>query len=666
MKTLIRTVLFSLAVFALEVAGHSFLFGFTIEPYLFNVLLSAVAAGSLLSLLTCLFKNTPRRIITGISLFFLGTVFSVILVYYQIFQSFFIWNTIGIAGDVVAFYREAWEAIKENWYIILTSFIPFLLYVIILRRFDVKSKKSAVIIPVVFMLLSIGALVFNLSSKNNQKYYINMHSDSTSTYYQYGVNTSSAIDIFQTIFGEPVPVDDDIPDPSTLGKADVRVTEERVIHKNVVEMDAEALIAASPNATIRELNEYFTSKKPTSKNDYTGMFEGKNLIFMTLEGFSYKAISEKYTPTLYKMLHGGFYFTNYYAGMWGGSTATGEYANITGNFYSSASCLNMSASRFNYSAMGNMFKRAGYNTFAYHDGEFNYYDRNLSHPAYGYNVWKALGNGLHLEYSSWPNSDYLMAKATLKEYIDSEKPFHTYYMTISGHTNYTFKGNAMASKHRDETADMNASDLVRGYVGTQMEVDLMCQYLIEELDKAGILEDTVIAMTCDHYPYGLKDPYLSELYGLPEDNIRGNLELYHNAFILWSGSMKEGIVIDEPCSMTDILPTLANLFGLDYDSRFMMGSDILAPEENIAIINTLHGAGGSWNWRTREGIYYSKKGVFEKDPNSTLADDEIDAYVARINSKVAGIRKYTPMVLDYDYYKYVFNKDGTAKYPISN
>ena len=102
MKTLIRTVLFSLAVFALEVAGHSFLFGFTIEPYLFNVLLSAVAAGSLLSLLTCLFKNTPRRIVTGIALFVLGTVFSVILVYYQIFQSFFIWNTIGIAGDVVA------------------------------------------------------------------------------------------------------------------------------------------------------------------------------------------------------------------------------------------------------------------------------------------------------------------------------------------------------------------------------------------------------------------------------------------------------------------------------------------------------------------------------------------------------------------------------------
>ncbi|MBR0230417.1 MAG: hypothetical protein IJL94_03410, partial [Erysipelotrichaceae bacterium] len=171
MKTLIRTVLFSLAVFALEVAGHSFLFGFTIEPYLFNVLLSAVAAGSLLSLLTCLFKNTPRRIITGILLFVLGTVFSVILVYYQIFQSFFIWNTIGIAGDVVAFYREAWEAIKENWYIILTSFIPFLLYVIILRRYDVMSKKSAFIIPVVFMLLSIGALIFNLSSKNNQKYY---------------------------------------------------------------------------------------------------------------------------------------------------------------------------------------------------------------------------------------------------------------------------------------------------------------------------------------------------------------------------------------------------------------------------------------------------------------------------------------------------------------
>ena len=664
MKTFIRTIVFSLTIFILEVLGHTYLFGFTLESYVINLLLSAFVAGSLCSLLTGLFSKKAERIATSLILFLIAVIFSVILVYYQIFQSFFIWNTIGIAGDVVAFYREAWEGIKENWYIILTMVLPFILYIAFIRKIDVRLKKSAAVVSAVIILASAGLLIYSLNTKANRHYYANMHSDSTTTYYQYGVNTSSVIDIYQTLFGEPEPIDDNTPDTSVLGRTDIRVIEEKVSIKNIVEMDNDALIAASPNGTIRELNQYFTSKKPTSQNEYTGMFAGKNLIFMTLEGFSYKAISEKYTPTLYMMLNTGFHFTNFYAGMWGGSTATGEYANITGNFYSSATCLSKSYGKLNYTALGNMFKRSGYNTFAYHDGDYTYYDRNLSHPSYGYDVWKGIGNGLHLERITWPNSDYLMAKATLGEYINSDKPFHTYYMTISGHTNYTFKGNVMASKHRAETSDMNASDLVRGYVGTQMEVDLMCKYLIEELDKAGKLENTVIAMSCDHYPYGLKDEYLAELYGLPEDNIRGNLELYHNAFILWSGDMKEGIVIDTPCSMTDIAPTIANLFGLNYDSRFSMGVDILSPEENIAIINTLHGAGGSWNWRTTEGTYYSKNKKFVKDENSTLSDTEVDAYVARINAKVSDIRKYTPMVLDNNYYSYVFNKDGTPKYPV--
>ena len=73
------------------------------------------------------------------------------------------------------------------------------------------------------------------------------------------------------------------------------------------------------------------------------------------------------------MMNEGFVFENYYDSLWGGSTATGEYANMTGNFYNSASCLKMSGSTYQPFAFGNQFKKIGYNTYAYHNNTYTYY-----------------------------------------------------------------------------------------------------------------------------------------------------------------------------------------------------------------------------------------------------------------------------------------------------
>ncbi len=194
----------------------------------------------------------------------------------------------------------------------------------------------------------------------------------------------------------------------------------------------------------------------------------------------------------------------------------------------------------------------------------------------------------------------------------------------------------------------------------------MLKYLIKKLDAAGKLEDTVFAMCCDHYPYGLSDEELAELYKLPLNDIRGNFEVYHDKFILWSASMKEPITIDKPCSSIDIVPTLANLFGLDFDSRFIIGTDILSDNENIAIINTATYTGGMWNWKTAQGTYYTYKEKFVKSKTCTLTDDEIANYVKSTNKKLDKMKKYSYAILDNNYYAYVFRKNGTPRYPVSN
>ena len=96
--------------------------------------------------------------------------------------------------------------------------------------------------------------------------------------------------------------------------------------------------------------------------------------------------------------------------------------------------------------------------------------------------------------------------------------------------------------------------------------------LVRQLEEASRLEDTVIVLSADHYPYGLTDEEYSELFGHPVDPV---FEIYENSLILWSADLEEPVHVDKYCSSLDVMPTLANLFGLEYDSRLMAGRDIL-------------------------------------------------------------------------------------------
>src|SRR5690606_8569400 len=193
--------------------------------------------------------------------------------------------------------------------------------------------------------------------------------------------------------------------------------------------------------------------------------------------------------------------------------------------------------------------------------------------------YKGLGNGLEVK-ETWPESDLEMMQVTLPEYINHE-PFHVYYMTVSGHLLYTFSGNYIANKNKELVEHLPYSDEAKAYLATQIELDRALAYLLEQLEEAGVLERTVIALSADHYPYGLDKRTIDELAGHP---VEENFELYKNVFILYTKNM-EPVTIDKPASSLDILPTLLNLFGLEYDSRLLMGRDLFSDSPPLVILD---------------------------------------------------------------------------------
>lgn len=394
------------------------------------------------------------------------------------------------------------------------------------------------------------------------------------------------------------------------------------------------------------LSDYIAGLAPTRRNEYTGIFEGYNLIFLTAEGFSTYAVREDLTPTLYKMLHSSFVFNNYYVPIWQTSTSDGEYVNCTGLIPDGQHSMRKSSENNMACSLPRFFSQEGVYCRAYHNNTLSYYDRHLSHPNLGYD-FKAikLGNLSEAEWggqlftvehpNAWPASDYEMMQSTVPEYINDER-FHVYYMTVSGHMYYNFSGNQMSSWNREAVEGLELSENARAYLACNIELDKALASLLEQLEAAGKLENTVICLSADHYPYCMNQDQYEELAG---KDLSNDMDLYRNSLILWNAGIQEPITVDKACCSVDILPTLLNLFGFEYDSRMYAGRDIFSDEEGLVIFKDKSFVSDTVAYNRSSKTATWKKELSEEDQEAYLENKKADvncryqfsAYILRNN-----------------------------------
>lgn len=402
---------------------------------------------------------------------------------------------------------------------------------------------------------------------------------------------------------------------------------------------------------------YVRSLAPTARNAMTGIFTGYNLIFISAEAFSAEAIRADTTPTLYRLATKGIQFTDYYQFATAGTTG-GECANIFGCLATEGGdSVKGKAYDNNYFTMGNVLNRLGYNGWAFHNNTHTYYDRDITHENLGYNNgFMGYGNGMEQWVAwQWPESDLEMMQGTFDDLYGNAEPFNVYYMSVSGHGGYSWDGNMMSSKNREvvEAARLDYSEPVQAYLAANVELDRGVGYLVEQLEARGMADRTVIVISADHFPYGLDSDgslsCLSELYGYDVEN---SIERDHNRLIIWSGSLEDAdpIVVDDPVSAIDILPTLLNLFGAEWDSRLLPGRDVFSEAQPV-IFNL------SYDWVSDLGVYFADSGTFIPNEGATIPDGYVEATTRSVENKV----NFCAVLLEYDYYGHLFGAAGDVQ-----
>lgn len=649
--------------------------------------LTAVSVGFLLTLLCTLTWSEKANRWIGFGLLELETVWFLIAYFtdnsYQVFMD--PQSILSGAGDVMTgFGSTLVTVIVKGIPVILLYHIPAVGYLLLEGRlFSCRHKdirQTALFLALCLAFWGLGAVATTRGEVNYRKYHSEYRYDSSVR--SFGLLTSFRLELRQLTAGSEdiggfEPVEDpsmqsppETPSPETpeegntpVDPADPAVPEAPAEPEipvpeygwHEMDIDFDALIAETTDEDLQAIHSYVSGLEPALENEYTGLFAGKNLILITAEAFSKEVIDPVRTPTLYRLANKGIVFEDYYQPAWGGSTSTGEYSMLTGLVPTAGvKSMKRTIGQNLYLTMGNQLMRQGYHSAAYHNGSYTYYDRDETHTNFGYSTFTGMGNGMEEGVAKkWPESDKEMMDFTVSQYID-QQPFSVYYMTVSGHCLYSWSGNSMSSRNREAVADMDASETIKAYHAANLELEYGLASLVRQLEDAGIANDTVIALTTDHYPYGLEkgsswgndEDYLSELYGYPADSY---IARDHSALIIWSGcleELEEPIVVSTPTYSLDLLPTLSNLFGVEYDSRLLVGRDVFSEEEPLVLWT-------DYDWLTDRGYYDSSKGEFTPAEGAEPVDDD---YISRIRARVKNKIKFSKAVLEYDYYGILFDE----------
>jgi len=686
-QTMARVLLFPALLLYLELVLHICMkMSLAYAPV---YLVFSLAGGLFLSALALHWRRLPNSLVAKILALLISVVYVAEMIAKTILQTYYGPSSLKTAaGNRLTDYADVIiSTVLSKLPIILVFLLPSILLIVFgtrllgFERLDIRFAGLVVIACVVFHIVGLGVLRLPWKGDMTPGRLYKVDTNIDDQVEQLGLFTMLRLDVKHMIFpvkntmgndfsgiGDLTPPSSGSGDPSgSTSEPDPGPVIDT--SPNVMDVDLATLAENGKNDDIKWLAGYFNSVTPTRKNEYTGMFKGYNVIFLTLEGFSGYGISQELTPTLYKLTHEGFVFNNFYTPLHFTSTSNGECQNLLGLYPKGNFPITMTETGEKqtncYFSLAQQLGREGYLVQGYHPNE-NMYGRDLSHPNLGYD-WHQFGvdkpvtgergslvnfDGLEVADSGkllWPQRDKHMIEASVDNYINSDKPFHVYYLTISGHMPYS--NNRVPQQYRDILDPLPYSDTTKNYLGTCIEVDRALAALIDKLEAAGKLDQTLIVAAPDHIPYfdvatleelaGEKFGSSDDLEYLREGSI--NFDVYKSSLILWTSSMEEPVEVDKVVGQVDILPTLSNLLGLEYDSRMLAGADALSDSEGLVIFS-------SRCWKSDRGFYNRYTREFTPAEGVTMTAEEQENYVSAMKKLVQYKLDSTAMIVENDFY----------------
>lgn len=502
-----------------------------------------------------------------------------------------------------------------NTYLTVRWWICFALIVgmgILIQRaskININKRKNQ-IIALVYIVLSLILLQINntVLAQNDKMYTV-----STQTMYQrYGYYGMMMNDLYRNFI-----------EPSVLPDRVAQMQQREIVTQYFLEKDA-------------------SQKGNSNENAMTGIFEGKNIVFVFMEAIDDWMITQEETPTIYNLQQSGVHFTDFYTPYYGTTRSINTQTCLdTGFFFPTDGSYFFSYTDNYYpQTLAQQLKRAGYTSQMFHHNWPEFYHRNELVPALGYESYNSYAEECGEEMAR--NDCYVFDSIEMREKFFREGRVMNFIVTHAAHLPYNYEDPLSIYafekypmyKGKYET---EAEDCIRAKV--QLVEELFCR-LLEELSKEGQLENTVIIALSDHYPYGYKD--MARL--LEYNNATNLLMLENTPLFIWAADV-EPMEVTKMINTSDLLPTLLNMFGITSQYPYL-GYD--------AFDNSYPGyvffPNGSWG---TDGILCDQSDIkhplIVQNKYQRVIDEDL---IVEMEEKAKQFVKINNMLLTTDYYKF--------------
>lgn len=575
-KTWIRpTILFIYIFFSIvlfEITFRVLILDLPINANFYKVVLFSAAYSLFISVFLRFFNQRLLKIFLAVFMLLISVFYFSQTIYYLSMGSFFSFSMAGDAGKGLSFIPHL---INNTTWIHLIYILPLLTLFVL--YFNHKKLKNTSFDFFYVKYSTIKPLIVSIS-------------------FAFIVSFLSINAVSSTPFSEEEPTDN-IPSYSEKDLFETNFSPELSVNRFGLFTYARIDLRTSLNFTDENertdawLQNYFDNREIKS-NAYSGMFEDKNLIFITVESLATYSIDSSLTPNLSKMLESSMVFDNYYAPLYYRNTADTEFMMHT-SYYPSAN-ISLSMQHFDdnlfTSTLPKAFKAQGKETFAYHNYSDYYYPRDKFfvntlgfddyQNAYDMGLIEpgTIDETLEDEQIPW-QSDAEMFEATLDELLGKDD-FFAYYLTVSGHLPYD-ESHEIAEKNlsiiedifEDENRDP-VDEVMMYYYAANYEFDLALGILLDKLDETNQADDTVVIVVGDHYPYGIDRDTIEHF--APEQNIdETRLHIHNVPFFIYHPSL-ENNHYNHLMSSVDMMPTIGNLFNLDLAYETFFGQDVFS------------------------------------------------------------------------------------------
>ena len=645
-KYLYNIIILTTSIFLIEI-----IFKLVNNQNLFNVsviriLFSTIIISLIISYIELYFKNKTCKKL-NLLIIFIISFYSILQVGFNNFLGVYIsFNVTSQAGAVTSYIIDFIKSFYWYYYFLLFPFILLIVFYklqerkIIKINVDNNFNKLEKSLSLISFLLVFGFLYHVTISTNIFQNKLQIISNKE--LFKSASNPSLAI----REFGSTMFFVLDIKNSFVHNDSEIIDNNKPNNNNNPSDQKWQELIKKEENLTLNYLNEYFINNTKTGKNSYTGLFEDKNLIVIMMESVNDIFINEEMYPNFYKLLSSGYYFKNNYSPRNSCATGNNELSGMIGlySIYNKCTANTYSNNIYPYSIF-NLFNNKGYKTTSMHDYTEKYYQRREIHTNMGSGKYFDVDD-LKLTYNTkdeeWASDEDFMKQVVniLKNYKEKDK-FMTWLTTVTSHQPYgssTYGDKYLYLFESEKYSDYNIK--LKRYMSKLKVLDDGLGVLLKGLEDQGKLDDTVIVLYGDHYPYGLANNILEDALSY---SIEEKYENERVPMVIWSNDL-EATTYTEYTSYVNLLPTIANLFNLDYDTRYSTGQDLFSSDyQSITVF-----ADGSW--KNEIAFYNASNDNITYYTNKEYTINEIIKINESVNNKI----KYSNLAIQHNYFNYLY------------